>query len=913
MFKTTKVLSGIAAAFGGCVLIAAAPALAQQTSPSTLERVEVTGSAIKRLDSEGLLPVTIVKAEDLVKQGVTSTEQALGRIAAIQSNFGASASIGGTTGGKAEADLRGLSGPTNDNANKTLVLLNGRRLANHAFDAAAVDLNAIPFAAIDRIEVLRDGASSIYGSDAIGGVINFITKRDYQGLEVSVQGTEPQRSGGGDTQRVNLVGGFGSLDKQGFNITATLDWRKQNVLTALERKFAKTGVIGGAITPGTSGSSFPGDVGGFEPSLPNCAPPLSIPNETGTSCRYDFVGAIDLIPQNEQRTAMVRANVALGTEHTAEFEYVTSNNKATSRVAAAPTTGTILQSSPFWPAGATPQSANGALRDFDPNTPGVQPGSAVNWRYVPAGKRTSGDDTTTQRLLAGLQGTLSGWDYKTALGKTKNKSTASVKNGYVNDSVIAAGVLAGTVNPFGDQSAAGQAVIDSAQVIAPTQIGINEVNFFDVNASREVFQMSGGAAILAVGFEHRREKSSFEALPITAELGSLGIDSESDTAGSRKISAAFVELNMPVVKGIEITAAARYDKYSDVGNSFNPKLGIRWQPTKDILVRSSVNKGFRAPTLYDVYGPQALSFTTDNYDDPLLCPGGVAVPGASEGAVCGQQVLRRAVGPTANGQPANSLKPEKSKAFSFGVGFQVTPELTVGVDFWDLRIRDLISGLPEQQIFGDPTRYAARFIRCSQLSATPDPKVIDRGDADVCANYPSFDPIAYIDQPTENLGELRTRGLDFNLAWRSAPSTMGRFTANLDGTFVDKYSYQREKNGQFISAVGRYSDNAPIFRWQHSATLGWSMGDWGATLGQRYKSGYDDQGGATKVKAYTLWDMSVSWSGIKNLAVTVAVNNLLDKDPPVSGQTTTFQRGYDPRFTDPLGRSVMLRAGYKFW
>lgn len=883
------------------------------------QRVEITGSSIKRLDAESSLPVTVIRVEELTRQGVTTAEQALGRLAANQSNFGASASIGGTTGGKAEADLRGLSGPTGSNANKTLVLLNGRRLANHAFDAAAVDLNAIPLAAVDRIEVLRDGASSIYGSDAIGGVINFITKRELTGLEISAQTLKPAKSGGGDTQRVSLAGGLGSLGKDGFNLQASIDWRKQNVLTALERDFSKTGVVGGAISAGTSGTSFPGDVGGFEPTLPNCAPPLSIPNETRTSCRYDFVGAIDTIPQNEQITGLLRGTLILNKDHTLGLEHLRAHNQATSRVAAAPTTSSILQSSPFWPAGAVPQTAvpagGGAAvpRDFDPNTPGVQPGSAVNWRQVPAGKRTSGDDTTTERTTMSMEGFVRGWDYRAAIGNTRNKSEASVKLGYVNDSMIRAGVLSGAINPLGAQTAAGQAAIDAAQVIAPTQIGTNKVKFADISASAELMKLPAGSAMIAVGAEFRSERSSFEALPITAELGSLGIDSESDTAGSRKISAAYVELNLPLAKNLDMTLAARTDRYNDVGNTLNPKVSMRYQPTRDLLFRGSANTGFRAPTLYEIHQPQALSFTTDSYNDPLLCPGGVARPGASAGVVCDQQVLQRSVGPVGNGKAVSSLEPEKAKAIGFGMVFQVTPSASVGVDFWRMSIKNLVSGLPEQEIFANSTKYASRFVRCSQLPAGPNPSGLDRTDADVCTNYPSFDPIAYIDAPTENLGELRTSGLDLSASWRSPVSAMGRFSVNMDGTYVTKFDYQRERGGAFINAVGRYSDNAPVFRWQHVLVGNWNKGPWTTSLVQRFKSGYVDQDGVNQVGSYSLVDLGVTWTGIKNLTLTAGINNLLDTDPPVTGQTNTFQRGYDPRFTDPIGRGYMLRAAYKFF
>lgn len=907
MFKRTKISSCALLALGGALLVPASSAFAQD------QRIEITGSAIKRLGAETALPVTVIRTEELTKLGVTTTEQAIARISANQSNFGASASIGGTTGGKSEADLRGLSGPTNTNANKTLVLLNGRRVANHAFDAAAVDLNAIPLSAVDRIEVLRDGASSIYGTDAIGGVINFITKRELVGLEISASSQKPQQAGGGDTQRVSLSAGFGSLTTNRFNIQGSIDWRKQNVLTALERSFSKTGIVGGAINAGTSGTSFPGDVGGFEPTLPNCAPPLSIPNQAGTACRYDFVGAIDIIPQNEQLTGLLRGSFALAPEHTLSLEYLRANNKSTSRVAPAPTTSSILQSSPYWPTGASVQTTAGVPRDFDANTPGVQPGSAVNWRQVPAGKRTSGDDTTTERTTLDLQGVFGKWDYKTAIGNTKNQSEASVKRGYVNDTLIRAGVLAGIINPLGDQTPAGQAAIDAAQVIAPTQVGTNRVSFVDFSVSGELWKLGAGPVTAAFGAEFRNEKSSFEALPITEELGSLGIDPASDTAGSRKIGAAFVELNFPIMKTLDVTLAARYDRFNDVGNTFNPKVGVRYQPTPDLVIRGSANSGFRAPTLYEIYQPQSLSFTTDNYDDPLLCPGGVAAPGASEGVVCGQQVLIRTVGPVGNGRGASALEPEKSKALTLGLVFQATPNTRVGFDIWQLRIKNLVSGLPEQEIFGSAAKYQSRFVRCSQLPAGPDPANLDQTDADVCTNFPSFDPIAYIDSPVENLGELRTSGIDLSASWTSGPTPYGKVGISIDGTYVTKYDYQRERGGTFINAVGRYSDNAPVFRYQHVLVGTWNSGPWSASLAQRFKSGYLDQDGVNKVGSYELFDLGVTWTGVKNLTVTAVVNNLLDTAPPVSGQTTTFQRGYDPRFTDPIGRSFMVRAGYKFF
>jgi iron complex outermembrane receptor protein len=919
MFKQTLLSRGLMLAFGGSLALCAGMAQAQDS-----QRIEITGSSIKRVDSETALPVTVLKVEDLARSGVTTVEQALQRLASNQSNFGVSQAIGATTGGKAEADLRGLSGPTGSNANKTLVLLNGRRLANHSFDAAAVDLNAIPLAAVDRIEVLRDGASATYGTDAIGGVINFILKRDFSGFEVSASANQPEAGSAGQTHRASLVAGFGSLAGNGFNVMGVVDWRKQKVLAAVDRKFGSTGILGTSradVTSGTSGTAYPGDVDGFEPSGPNCDPPFSVPrranaDNTGAfqSCRYDFSKSVDLIPQNEQVTGLIRGSFALGKDNVLSAEYLRANNKAIARVAPAPTSHLLPASSPFWPAGATPGEIPNILSN-DPNA--VVPGGVVNWRQVPAGKRTSGDDTTTERAMLQLEGTAGTLDYRAAFGQSKNKSTASVKRGYVNDSLMQDGVWRGLINPFGThdaanfgQTQAGVDAIEAAQVVAATVIGKSTLDFLDFRVSTELFKMAGGSAAVAFGLEHRREKSSFENTDITAELGSLGVDPDGDTSGSRKVSAAFAELSLPVIKGLEITLAGRFDKYNDFGSTFNPKIGVAFRPMKEMLLRGSANKGFRAPTLYEIYQPQSLSFTTDNYDDPVLCPGGNPVAGASAGVVCGQQVLQRSVGPVGGGKPASTLEPEKSTSFSFGMVFDPVANLSFSVDYFQLKIKNLIGNLPEQEIFASASRYTSRFIRCSQLPASG--SGITRASIDTCLNFPKFDPIAYIEAPTENLGELHTNGIDLSANWRSTASAIGVFGVSFEGTYLTKYKYQRENGGTFINAVGRYSDNAPVFRWQHNLSMTWALGPWAATLGQRYKAGYTDQDGENKVGSYMIHDLSVSFTGVKNLTLSAGVANLLDKDPPRSVQSTTFQRGYDPRFTDPLGRTYSLRAAYKF-
>jgi iron complex outermembrane receptor protein len=906
MWKPTRLSLAIGAAFGAGMAGFTPTVIAQQTQ--TLERVEITGSALRRTDAETALPVTIIRSEELIRQGITTAEQAIKTISANQSEIGVSRSIGASTGGASQADLRGLG--IQSSANKTLVLLNGRRLANSAIQGleGGVDLSAIPLASIDRIEVLRDGASALYGTDAIGGVINFILRRDYTGIELAAEGQWPSESGGGDEHRFTALAGWGNLDKDRFNVMGSIDYRKQKVLLASDREFAKTGILGTTradILAGTSGTAFPGDLNGFEPSGPGCAPPSSVPvqNAAGTafgSCRYDFSRETDIIPENEQTTGLLRGTLKLGQDHQVSAEYLYAKNIVPSAFAAAPSSHLILATHPHFPAGApTTLVDNGSGVDV--------PGGVANWRQVPAGKRAGETEGVNKRWLIDFQGGVAGWDYRAGFGNSKNETTDSVTGGYTRDDVIQTALYNNLINPFGPQTAADQAAIESAIVRAQTITSKGDVDFIDARVTKDIFQLPAGPLSLALGAEFRKEEYTYVAEEITRQVPSIGVDPDSDISGDRDVKALYAELAIPIIKNLDATIAVRYDDYSDVGSTTNPKFALRFQPIPELLLRASYNTGFRAPTLYEIFQPTSLTFTSDNYDDPLLCPGGTAIPPATDGAVCGQQVQVRLGGPVSIGLPASSLQPEESKAWTFGIVVEPAPWLTVGLDFWSIEIENQILPLPEQAIFGDPVRYAGKFHRCSQVTQA------QRDAIDVCLNFPSFDPIAFIDGPTENLGNLNTNGFDLNVQLRFAPTPYGRFGVTMDGTYVTKYEYQRAKDDVYIQNVGRYADNGPIFRWQHTIALNYTHGPWGATFVNRFKSGYTDQTPTNEVDDYSTYDLFGTWTGYKGLTLTAGIKNLFDEDPPFSNQQNTFQRGYDPRFTDPRGRTFMLRAAYKFF
>jgi iron complex outermembrane recepter protein len=878
------------------------------TGQPALERVEITGTGLRRIAVETSVPVTIVRMDELLRQGITQIEQAIAWVASNQGSIGMGAAVGSVTGGKAEADLRGLSSPFATSANKTLVLLNGRRLVNHPFDGAAVDLYSLPMAAIDRIEILRDGASAIYGSDAIGGVINVILKREQNFSQASVDAQGAQH-GGGATRRFSLVTGAGNLEQQGFHAQAALDVRKQNRLAAIDRPFSSTGVLRGNVVDWTSGTSFPGDFDGFEPSLPGCARPGSIPSSDGISCRYDVVRELDAIPANEQRTAIFRGELNLSRDLSAAAEFLWSRNHEASTIAAAPGFHCMRADSAFFPVGATTSLVSELCRVGD----GVPTfaGGLVDWREIPAGNRKRDNTTIANRALLELKGAIdSNWDFRSAIGRSQSRSTEKVLAGYVNDETMQLGVWNGIINPFGPQTAAGQAAIDSAQIVAPVQTGLSRSDFADLRLRGELFNLDAGPLALAIGLEHRQDRSSFDTLAITSVLPSLGLDANGDTTGSRRVSAVYGEIGWPVTRFLDITAAARLDRYSDFGRTFNPKLGMRLQAAPGLLLRGSMGSGFRAPSLYEVYRPQAFGFTAGIYHDPLYCPGGVPVSGVNSASVCSQQFNVRTGGPVASGNSIDALRPEQSKNLSMGLVLATDKAFSIGFDFWLISVKNLIGGLPEQAVFDDQSKYSARYVRCSQLSSGSG-STVSRDQLDACLNT-SIDPIAYIDLPTENLGTLKTSGLDISTAWRGIEHSWGRLSVGLDGTYVYSYRYQRERNGSYIDAAGRYADNAPIFRWQHSLAVNWALDAWSLTLAQRFKSGYVDQSPDNHVPAYVLHDLVAQWRGIRNLTLSVGIRNLFDQDPPQTLQLSTFQAGYDPRFTDPLGRVLALHADYRF-
>jgi iron complex outermembrane receptor protein len=900
MFKRSKVATAALIALGGVI---ATTAVAQD-----VQRVEITGSAIKRIDAETAVPVTILRIEELKAQGVSSVEQIMSSLSSVQMIQGSSQQVGAGTGGAAFADLRGIGG------NKTLVLLNGRRIANNAIDGSIPDLNMIPFAALERVEVLRDGASSLYGTDAIGGVINFITRKDFQGGVITL-GVDIPEEKGGKSHQANIGFGFGDLSQHGFIIFGFFDLNKTEAINGMQRPFNARLPGGLSPTPFPANYFQGGAVG--NPSAPDCNDPsfLTQPGGVpGTDCQIATSSFVDYTPKTERTSAMLRGTLALGTNHSLSVEWFTTQNKSRTGIAPVPYGG--LQQNPFRPDGTpNPYYPGNSGNSFVPNIPldpnytqanmsprpGVvlQPGFVnVRYRTINAGQRANLSDNKQQRLLAELNGVVAGWDYQAGISYNENKIDEIV-SGYNNGNLISAGVLNGIINPYGPDDAVGAQYILDAELSGILQKHKGEVTTIDGRASRELgdWFSSGRKSAVAIGAEFRKEDFRSASNTPVAELlvASTGVDPTAVSEGDRNVTAVYGELSIPLTKTLEASVALRHDRYSDFGNTTNPKFTLRFQPTPGLLVRSSYSTGFRAPSLYELNATPAYT-NTGTVDDPVNCPNNTPIPGKPRVLYCDVQIQRLTGGNV-------DLKPEESQNFTLGLVFEPTNNLTLGVDFWWIKLKDAIGALSETTVLGDEATFSQYVFRNSA------------GDYSTSSFDCPGPDCGYLDLRQQNLGKLNTNGIDLSASYRHSLGSWGRLALGMNSTYVAKYEYQDFIGGPFNQNVGRYVGVGPVFRWQHAATAAWTHGAWTVGGAGHFKSGYTDQNSADQgnvVKSYTTFDAYVNWAAFKGLSLTLGVKNLTDKDPPFSNQNEVFQANYDPRYADPTGRKYYIRASYQF-
>jgi iron complex outermembrane receptor protein len=904
-----KLAAAVVRALGaGIVVTLAAPAVAQQAQK--LDKIEVTGSNIKRIEGETSLPVTVVTRAQLENEGVQTAMEAIERLSSNSSVGGVNmqGSIGATGVGFQSASLRGLGGT------RTLVLMNGRRLANTAFQGGMVDINAIPLSAVERIEVLTDGASAIYGTDAIAGVINFILRKDFAGVEAFASYGDSE-AGGGKVNRYNGTLGYGDLDKNGFNVFGSLDYNKTQEIKASQREFSRSAYIpnaAGGTYDRTSGNSFPGNV--FlpavtgrpgttrSPNYPDCIPPYSFPTlkpSTAGQCRFDFASVIDIAPPVESWNAFGQARFRVFGNQEAFIEGAWQKTKSTARSSPPPISSatilsgdpvTVSPSSPFYPTAlATQYGVNGQTLE-------------VFWRGLELGPRSDQNEIEQSRIVTGLTGNLGEWDYSTAINWSTSKATDTWVAGWSRGSQLLPILNSGRINLFGFNTGAALAELQTALIHEPVIKAKGSTTEADFRASRELMQMSAGPLALAAGATYRKEKYEFISSQTVqdADVPGLGGSISTVPSVSRNIWAMYGEMNIPIVKAVEANVALRYDDYGDVGTTTNPKVSLRWTPAKEVLVRAAYGTGFRAPTLPELNTPAFFGSTGGTYDDPLRCPS------THSPRDCNTQFNAKQGGNL-------DLKPEKSKNFTAGIVFEPTAGLSFSADYYKIKIDDVIGIPAEEPIFSDiPGSEAAGLVVRYPVGSTG------------CANNPAGlpCPVNYGVQTLVNLTELKTEGVDFNASYRFPNFGWGRLSILFNGTYLMKWDQKstgqptQELAGQFgggVAATVIGSGATGGFpRWKHNATFNGDFGPYTVSVNQIFVGHYTDADQIRTVGTYSVWGLNGQYNGLKNFTFALGVKNILDRDPPYTRQSQAFQVGYDPALTDPTGRFWYGSIRYKF-
>lgn len=895
-FQRKKV--AIALGMGGFALVAAGSAFAQDI------RVNVTGSNIKRVEGESAVPLQVITREQIEATGAQSAMDILNYVSANNSGNAVSLAntIGTQTNSVQTASLRGLGGQN------TLVLMNGKRLTQSSGEIQGVygtNLDAIPFAAIERVEILKDGASAIYGSDAIGGVINFIMRQEYKGIDTSVYYGGPTRGGGGgEIFSAQITGGWGDLTKDRFNIFGSYYYQKQNALDQNKRNFSNSSFNLDQGQVGVSSQTFPGFIttGGIGSlTYPNCSPSIAIPAgliSGADRCWYDPAAAdgVQSIPEVTTNSFFGSGRYQINADWQAYATGSWSQVENDFTIQPTPLSNLIL----YGPNGDIPSTfLLPPSSQYYPTAAAIAAGvngQPLNIRYraYGLGLRNNVDENTQWQAVAGIKGSKWNWDFDTSFAYSHSETTQTPKGGFARYSQIVPLLNSGTVNPFGPDTPQVEAQFAALQYTKEAFKGESSGWMLDGKASKDVYKLPAGPLALALGFQVGKQEltQSFDsALQIGDVTGYGGNNLNIDA--SRDVWAIYGELAIPIVKNLEATLAVRFDDYSDFGNTTNPKVALRWTPIPQVLLRSSWGTGFVAPSLTQAYGANTSGLTQviGPNADPLRCPT------TGDAQDCQNQFSVQFGG-------NRNLKPQTSTNWGVGMVLEPVPGYSLSVDYFNIKISELFSnGVTPITILNDQALFG---------------NLVTRGP--VQPQFPTIPgPIISIDQRFINLGETEIQGIDADLRLVLPPTNYGKFVVNVGGSYYIQYD-QQQPDGSFAGFVSNQLGAALTGvtpRYKQYATLTWTYGPWLSTLGNLYQSSYidvntDGNDEPRRVSSMSIWDLYGSYTGFKNWKLALGVKNLLDTNPPYSNQNTSFQQGYDPTYYDARARFVYGTVAYTF-
>jgi iron complex outermembrane receptor protein len=898
------------------------------TNPDLAEIV-VTGTSIKQINGETALPVQILKREDIARTGATTVEELFRQISSASSSGAtvAAQATGFQTGAISTISLRGLG------SERTLILINGRRSAVYGGGSvgpagSSVDISSIPLAAVERVEILKDGASAIYGSDAIAGVVNFILRTDYQGAEISAYDGNPTQGGtAGNEANFSAYGGLGNLKTDRFNLAGGINFEHDKGILGADRAFATrySPAYGNDVT---SGFAFPANIavpghGTHNPLTPVCEPSLTDVNYP-TQCRFDNSPFDSLEPDVKKGSANFSGHFAVTDSSQIYAEGSYSQVETLTTVQPVP----LSYQNPLLPSNSYNAFLANLLATEYPNyhNPALTPGAAAfllppSSPYYPAayiaanpalglagqplnliyrdfanGPRLTEDTADSARFVAGYKGTVGTWDYDAGLLYSEVKVKEDLKSGFALYSKIMPLLDGGTINPFGPTAdPAALAAAKATEFRGQDFSTKTSIASLGAKASGEIYALPAGALSGAVGAEIRRETFEFNpaAAIATGDVTGEGGNQLPENA-ARNVESAYLEANAALLSSLQVDAAVRYDNYQNIGNTVNPKGSLRWQPSHWLLVRASAGTGFRAPSLTDLYAAQATSVTANGTRDPILCP--KFDPNNPNCSFQFQTIT--------GGNP--KLTPEKSQSYTFGVALEPVRNFNIDLDAFSIFLKN--------QIVVGGLSYAT--ILQNAQTATEFASLITRN--------PTTNQIISISQTNTNLFKSEVSGLDSDLKYAYDMTDADRISLLVDGTYLQRYLAQNSDGSwteQLDKGLNNVAVGGVISRFRGIATIEYQrLSSWNISLSQNFQKRYHDvpgdiSGAQRYVSAYETVDAQASFVGIKNFTFTLGGKNIFNKNPPYANYAASannFIGGYDVSYGDPRGSFVYGRVVYSF-
>ncbi|MEZ9369394.1 TonB-dependent receptor plug domain-containing protein [Shewanella sp. 10N.286.51.B2] len=834
-----------------------------------VERIEVTGTHIKRTDLEGASPMTVLSAEDIARSGAQDISQLLSKLPV--SGSGTFSTQGNnsddTANGGAAVSLRGLG------ADATLVLLNGRRIAVSSFaksiDTAFVDINSIPISAVKRIDIVKDGASATYGSDAIAGVINIIMKKDFEGFEVNGKIAETVEDGGGQQAGSILWGTEAANGKS--HTTVIFDYFKERETLFADRDYSRSAdqtANGGSdfrSSAGNPGSYIPATIGMDGSITPKSdlfgwTPDVNCPADSvkGSYCRYDYAPEMTSVPESSRMGLSVFQNYEFNDDLSLFAELMYQHNESVIKGAASPSFGEfyMLNDNPLFTSGA-------AINPF----PGED--LTMRRRLTETGPRQKSSESDSARVVLGLNGMLSDWEWELAYTYSYNRNLEFGEQGFVWTPRLQEAINSGAFNPLATTQQG--TVIDDISVNT-TRSGKSTTNAFDGKISGDLMDMPAGSLAMAVGFEYREESLSDNPDELFKRGEIFGTEA-TEAAGERDQTSLFIELAVPIFERLEAQLALRYEDYSDFGDTTNPKIALRYTPLDNLTLRASWGEAFRAPSLVQLgLGPSQES---PGLVDTTRCP----LTGLEEDCTAQERTV------IFSGNP--NLQPEESTSYNVGGVWEITDGLSVGVDYWNYDQDGLITS--DTQYLVDIQGDNANVVKREPSSTNVPGRIIEI--------YDQFG----------NLGSQSTDGVDFDVKYVLNTDSAGEFGFSYNLTWVNSFDQVRE-DGSTRELAGEYQH--PEYRW--IGGMDWGYTDWQTSARLNYIGEYTDNvdAGATgQIDSMLTLDLNVTYIGFDHWSLTVGANNVFNEEPPFSA--ADFM-GYDQATHSAIGALWYGKVSYQF-